>query len=102
MTRAPSSGCGNTQLLTLSSVSLSEATKSSVVARDSAMSITMAMVAVEAFLAERRAKTLRRTSHSGWFGFCLAKRGKYLRQTGNNKNLYTSIDSLGMRTTVDW
>lgn len=81
MTRAPSSGCGNTQPLTVSSFSVSEATKSSVVARDSAMSITMAMVAGEVFLAERSANTLRRTSHSGWLGLCLAKRGKYLSQT---------------------
>lgn len=81
MTRAPSLGCGNTLLLTVSSVSVSEATKSSLVARDSAMSITIAMVNGEVFLAERRAKTLRRTSHSGWFCFCLAKRGKNLRQT---------------------
>lgn len=81
MTRAPSSGCGNTQPLTVSSFSSSEATKSSVVARDSAMSITMAMVAAEAFLAESSANTLRRMSHSGWLGLCLAKRGKYLNQT---------------------
>lgn len=90
MIRAPSSGCGNTQPLTVSSSSSSEATKSSVVARDSAMSITMAMVAGEAFLAESSANTLRRTSHSGWFGLCLAKRGKYLSQTDKSLVLVDS------------
>lgn len=83
--RAPSLGCGNTLLLTLSSVSFSEATKSSVVARDSAMSITMAIVTGEAFLAERRAKTFRRTPHCGWSGLCLARRGKNLRETDKKK-----------------
>lgn len=78
--RAPSAGCGNTQPLTLSSVSVSEATKSAAVAKYSAMSITTAMVAGDTFLAERRAKTFRRMSHSGWSGFCLARRGKYLRR----------------------
>lgn len=79
-TRAPSLGRGNTQPLTLSSVSVSEATKSAVVASVSAMSTTTATVAADAFFAERRAKTFRRMSRSGWSGFCLARRGKYLRQ----------------------
>lgn len=80
-TRAPSSGCGNTQSLTISSFSISEATKSSVDSRESAMSITMVMVTMEAFLAERRAKTLWRMLNSGWFGLCFAKRGKYLNHS---------------------
>lgn len=67
----------------LSPVSVSEAIKSAVVDRDSAMSITMEMVAGEAFLAERRPKTFRRTPHSGRSGLCLARRGKYLRQKEN-------------------
>lgn len=49
------------------------------------MSITMVMVTREVFLAERRAKTLRRMSHSGWFGLCLAKRGKYLNHSGHQR-----------------
>lgn len=79
--RAPSSGCGNTQSLTVSSFSISVPTEQSVVARESATSITMVMVPKEVFLAERRAKTFRRMSQSGWFGLCLAKRGKYLNHT---------------------
>lgn len=81
--RAPSSGCGNTQSLTVSSFSISAPTELSVVARESAMSITTVTVPKEVFLAERRAKTFRRMSHSGWFSLCLAKRGKYLNHTVN-------------------
>lgn len=98
--RAPSLGCGNTQPLTTSSFSVSELTKSSVDSRESAMSITMVMVTREAFLAERRAKTFWRMLNSGWFGLCLAKRGKYLNHsqhsndnitTNNNENIYVLL-----------
>lgn len=93
--RALSAGCGNTQPLTTSSFSISELTKSSVDSRESAMSITMVMVTREAFLAERRAKTFWRMSNSGWFGLCLAKRGKYLNHSQHsNDNITTNKENI--------
>lgn len=63
----------------LSSVSVSEGVKSAMFSKFSQMSITMDVVIAEMFLEDSKAKTLSKTSHSGWSGLCLASKGKYLR-----------------------
>ena len=66
--------------MTVSSSTVSVATKLGEVMRDSAISSTTVTVAWETFLADRIEKTLRRTSHSGWSGRRLARSGKYLSE----------------------
>lgn len=63
----------------LSSVSVSEGVKSGMFSKFSQMSITMDDVLVETFLEDSKARTLSKRSHSGWYGLCLASKGKYLR-----------------------
>lgn len=69
-----------TQSVTLKLETCSVGSKSGLLRRLSAMSITRLDVASDRFLADSTANTFVSISHSGWSGFCLASKGKYLRE----------------------